>query len=56
MSSGRSGRGTPHLAGRGAHPFDAIPTMGWLSGWPPSEPKNGAVPKLKIPPSEATIR
>ena len=28
--------------------------MGCLRGRPPSEPKKGAVPKLKMPPSEAT--
>ncbi len=31
----------------------AIPTIGLLSGFPPIDPKNGAL-KLKMPPSEAT--
>ena len=34
----------------------AIPTIGWLSRWPPMLPRNTASPKLKMPPSEATIQ
>src|SRR6267143_2092300 len=34
--------------------MDAMPTMGWLRWIEPVEPKNLALPKLKIPPSEAT--
>jgi hypothetical protein len=34
----------------------AIPTTGALSGLPPIEPLKAASPKLKIPPSEATIQ
>ena len=30
------------------------PTTGWSRGLPPMEPKNGAPPKLKRPPSAAT--
>ena len=32
----------------------AMPTTGAASWEPPSDPKNRAPPKLKIPPSEAT--
>jgi hypothetical protein len=32
----------------------AIPTIGWFSFTAPVDPRNGASPKLKIPPSEAT--
>ncbi len=32
----------------------AIPTMGWLRCWPPSDPWKAASPKAKTPPSEAT--
>ena len=32
----------------------AIPTIGLFSGLPPSEPRNPASPKLKMPPSLAT--
>ena len=31
-----------------------MPTIGWLRVWAPVEPMNGASPKLKMPPSEAT--
>src|SRR4051794_25831170 len=30
-------------------------TIGWLRGRPPAEPKNGAVPSVKTPPSVPTI-
>jgi hypothetical protein len=30
--------------------------IGWAGGLPPSDPKNGRLEKLKIPPSVATIR
>ena len=33
-----------------------MPTTGLLSGLPPIEPKNGAPPKEKIPPSLATVQ
>ncbi len=33
-----------------------MPTIGELRGVPPSEPSNGASPKVKTPPSEATIQ
>ena len=32
----------------------AIPTMGWLRWVPPVEPQKQALPKSKIPPSDAT--
>ncbi len=31
-----------------------MPTIGWFSCSPPVEPKNAALPKAKIPPSDAT--
>ena len=34
----------------------AIPTIGLLMGLPPIEPKKAALPKLKMPPSAATIQ
>src|SRR5438445_9150610 len=33
-----------------------MPTIGWLSGWDPSEPKEPAPPNGQMPPSEATIQ
>ena len=35
---------------------EAMPTMGWLRWMAPVEPKKLASPKLKIPPSDATIQ
>ena len=35
-------------------PTGATPTTGLAKGTPPSEPANGASPKLKMPPSAAT--
>ena len=32
----------------------AMPTIGLSSGCPPIDPKNGASPKAKTPPSDAT--
>jgi hypothetical protein len=32
------------------------PRTGWLRRWPPMEPKNRAVPKLKMPPSAASVQ
>ena len=34
----------------------AIPMVGEVCGWPPLEPKKVASPKLKMPPSVATIQ
>jgi hypothetical protein len=34
----------------------AMATIGWLSGLPPIEPWKPALPKAKMPPSEATIQ
>src|SRR5207248_7584110 len=49
----RDGRGArPPAAGGTAHP--AIPTTGWLSRCPPTEPRNRAAPNAKMPPSLAT--
>jgi len=31
-----------------------MPTIGWLSGWPPVDPKKWASPNVKMPPSVAT--
>ena len=31
-----------------------MPTIGFCSGRPPVEPKKGALPNAKIPPSDAT--
>ena len=33
-----------------------MPTIGLLSRMLPVDPKNGALPKLKMPPSAATIQ
>ena len=35
-------------------PIVAMPTIGWLRWMAPIEPKNGASPKVKMPPSAAT--
>jgi hypothetical protein len=52
-----------HLRSESAAPRDqgpadprlrAMPVMGWLRFVDPDEPKNAALPKLKIPPSLAT--
>jgi len=49
---GALGPGEAQLVELGAP--EAAPTTGLFKGWPPFEPENVAVPKLKIPPSEAT--
>ncbi len=39
-----------------AEPVGAIPTTVLFNGGPPAEPKKPALPKLKIPPSDASIQ
>ena len=39
---------------RGERQWEAIPTIGLVRGVPPSDPRNGALPWVKMPPSDAT--